>query len=234
MATTADYIERYGISIQAYLNGYSYKITDSNGRTVSEKEDNRIEELYSSHVFSYQYEECLVSFRTHKCTLVPLEMLPGQAEDGTLRSLLAEYAAVSEDERTDSLPVPFINAVLIYAIPDDDPVLKTILSSIRTDCKPVPEMYPMLIELQKLECHNRVIASYRDSLLTLVVSEDERLLLCNSFEAPDFTTAMYFIFSALKQFQINPEVTTIYFRNSLTHEQEMLVYRYFSGLEIIF
>ena len=78
-----------------------------------------------------------------------------------------------------------------------------------------------------------VRADYSASLLSLAIAEDGKLLLCNSFNAQDFTTALYFIFSALKQFQINPEVTTIYFRENLGHDQEMLLYRYFSGVEIL-
>lgn len=80
--------------------------------------------------------------------------------------------------------------------------------------------------------HNRVVASYGDSFLTLVISEGDKLLLCNSYKAEDFTTALYYVFFAIRQFQFNPEVTTIYFRNELDEDSQMMLYRYFSGVEI--
>ena len=55
--------------------------------------------------------------------------------------------------------------------------------------------------------------------------------LANSYKAPDFTTAQYFIFLALKSLQLNPEVTTIRFRHPLSAENEMALYRYFKAVE---
>ena len=233
---TTGYVEKYRISIQVFLNGYSYKITDTDGRTVSEKDFCEIEELYSSRIFSYPYKEYRISYRTHRCTLIPAGLMPdtGNADkDEVLRNLLAEYDRPEENEKVECTRITPADAVLVYAMPGEGSPLRAILSSLPSDCRPFPEMYWMLEELYGLPCHNRVIASYRDSLLSLAIAEDGKLLLCNSFNAQDFTTAMYFIFSALKQFQINPEVTTIYFRENLGHDQEMLLYRYFSGVEIL-
>ena len=65
----------------------------------------------------------------------------------------------------------------------------------------------------------------------LTVAQGKSLLLCNSYQAPDFTTAEYFIFLAMKRLQLNPEVSTIAFRTSLTEEEEMSLYRYFKNVE---
>ena len=70
-----------------------------------------------------------------------------------------------------------------------------------------------------------------DGYLYLVIAQGKSLLLCNSYQAPDFTSAEYFIFLALKKLQLNPEVTTICFRTPLTEEQEMSLYRYFKSVE---
>ena len=51
------------------------------------------------------------------------------------------------------------------------------------------------------------------------------------YQAPDFTTAKYFIFLALKKLQLNPEVSTICFRTPLDEDQEMSLYRYFKSVE---
>lgn len=72
-----------------------------------------------------------------------------------------------------------------------------------------------------------------DGRLYLVIAQGRSLLLCNSFQAPDFTTAEYFIFMAMKKLQLNPEVSTICFRTELQEEQEMSLYRYFKNVEHI-
>jgi hypothetical protein len=56
-------------------------------------------------------------------------------------------------------------------------------------------------------------------------------LLANVFRAPDFTTAEYFLFLSLKKLQLNPEVSSIYFRTPLSEEEELSLYRYFKSVE---
>lgn len=244
---TAQYVERYGISIQVFLNGYSYKITDSDGKTVSYKGEGTVEELYSSRELSFPFTEYSLSFRTNECVLVPNAILKetlrrenaaeGKNEkpweqERILRGILSEYVPIDDNRKTECIEVPAFDASIIYAIPDN-PVLKAVSGALARECRPLPEIYLILEELHALKCHNRVIASYRDSLLSLAIAEEDRLLLCNSFQAADFTTALYFIFSALKQYSLNPEVTTINFMTPLDDEKQMLLYRYFSGVEAI-
>jgi hypothetical protein len=70
-----------------------------------------------------------------------------------------------------------------------------------------------------------------DGVLYLVIAQGKSLLLCNTFQAQDFTTAQYFIFLAMKKLQLNPEVSTICFRTPLSEEDEMSLYRYFKSVE---
>ena len=70
-----------------------------------------------------------------------------------------------------------------------------------------------------------------DGVLYLVIAQGKSLLLCNSYQAPDFTTAEYFIFLAMKKLQLNPEVSTIAFRTPLSEEDRMSLYRYFRNVD---
>ena len=79
--------------------------------------------------------------------------------------------------------------------------------------------------------YNKLLCSWKDGELSLAVGQGRSLLLANSYPAPDFTTAEYFIFLALKSLQLNPEVTTICFRHSLPQEAQMSLYRYFKSVE---
>jgi hypothetical protein len=79
--------------------------------------------------------------------------------------------------------------------------------------------------------YNKILASYMDGILYLAIAQGKSLLLCNTYQAPDFTTAEYFIFLAMKKLQLNPEVSTISFRTPLTEDDEMSLYRYFKSID---
>ena len=65
----------------------------------------------------------------------------------------------------------------------------------------------------------------------MAIAQGRSLLLANSYPAPDFVTAQYYILLAMKSLQLNPEVTTIRFRTPITADQEMALYRYFKAVE---
>ena len=95
----------------------------------------------------------------------------------------------------------------------------------------LPEMYYILKDLLKVEEYNRIVASYAAGYLHLGISQGRNLLLANVFRAVDFTTAEYFLFLAIRNLQLNPEVTSVYFRTPLSGEEEMSLYRYFKSVE---
>ena len=95
----------------------------------------------------------------------------------------------------------------------------------------LPELYHMLMALEQIQDYNKILASYKDGYLYLVIAQGRTLLLCNAFQAQDFTTAEYFIFHAMKKLQLNVEMSTIHFRTSLTEDEEISLYRYFKNVE---
>ena len=91
----------------------------------------------------------------------------------------------------------------------------------------------MLSAMAEISDYNKILASYMDGYLYLAIAQGKTLLLCNAFQAPDFTTAEYFVFMTMKKLQLNPEMSSIYFRTPLVEEQEMSLYRYFRSVEHI-
>ena len=91
----------------------------------------------------------------------------------------------------------------------------------------------MLSSLDTIADYNKIVASYADGYLYLVIAQGKTLLLCNAYQAQDFTTAEYFLFLALKKLQLNPEMSTVYFRTPLEEEDEITLYRYFKNVEQI-
>ena len=136
------------------------------------------------------------------------------------RELLSEVASLGAEDEVKWLPLPAQGAVLVYSPSPDSPDEK-------------PELFRLIESLKDNPQYNKVHASWKGGYLNLVLAQGKNLLLANVFQAPDFTTAQYFLFLAMKEFQLNPEVTTVYVGSPLQEEDEMSLYRYFKAVESI-
>jgi hypothetical protein len=133
--------------------------------------------------------------------------------------------------------VPQFASVLVYSNTIGESLSRVISEMVlKTDgnvSHPLPELYFMLSHLSDIQEYNKILASYKDGYLYLVVAQGRTLLLCNAYQAQDFTTAEYFIFLVMKKLQLNIEMSTIYFRTSLAEDEEISLYRYFKNVEQI-
>lgn len=148
-------------------------------------------------------------------TLVPVNFFnPATAYDA-----LAEVARIKDGARVKYREIPQYGAVLIYDISgeESDP----------------PGIFHILSVLPECREYNKLVCSWKDGALDLAIAQGRSLLLANSYPAADFVTALYFILFAMKSLQLNPEVTTICFRNPLGSDDEMTLYRYFKAVERI-
>jgi hypothetical protein len=217
------------ISIQVGLSGYSFKIQADNA--VSSSGWMSVDRIFTASELQRRYSDVEISVFTPKCSLVPAQFHNPSAA----RAALEDVAYIAESDQVDYVEVPEFAAVLIYSNSIGETLSKMISeTTLRTDgarARPLPELYYMLRQIPSLSEYNKILASYMDGYLYLTVAQGKSLLLCNSFQAPDFTSAEYFIFMALKKLQLNPEVTTICFRTPLTEDQEMSLYRYFKSVE---
>ena len=189
------------------------------------------ERIFTTPEFLCRYDNVEISVFTPKVTLVPEQFHEDSISGASLRNV-AELAAGDD---VLSVPVPEFAAVLVYSNTIGETlsraVSETVLDKEGNKSRPLPEMYYMLKAVSGLPDYNKILASYMDGVLYLVVAQGRSLLLCNSFHAPDFTTAQYFIFLAMKNLQLNPEVSTITFRTPLSEEDEMSLYRYFKNVD---
>ena len=219
------------ISIQVGLSGYSFKIeTDGTVRSSGWLSADRI---FTSTEMQKRYDEVDIALFKPKCALVPQQFHLAE-ESGRI---LAEVARLDESDQVEYVPVPQYASVMVYSASIGES-LSRVLSDmvIRTDgskTRPFPELYHMLMQLSSIQDYNKILASYMDGYLYLTIAQGRTLLLCNVFEAQDFTTAEYFIFLAMKKLQLNPEMSSIYFRTQLAEEDEMSLYRYFKNVEEI-
>ena len=219
------------ISIQVGLSGYSFKIQAEGNSHSSEWLS--AERIFNTSEFMKRYDQVDVSVFTPKFALVP----KGFHAPEVSRHLLSEVANVGETDVVDHVDLPQFGAVLIYSLNVGGTLAKVVSETvIRTDGtkgRMLPEIYYILEAMSGIMDYNKIVASYIDGYLYLAIAQGKTLVLCNSFQAPDFTTAEYFIFLAMKKLQLNPEMSSIYFRTPLSEEQEMSLYRYFRSVEHI-
>ncbi len=230
--TMLQHIQNNGISIQVGLSGYSFRlytqdqIGASSGWLSSEK-------IFTTQEFQRRYENVDISVFTPKVALVPEQFFSPE----NAKAMLAEVADLQDDDMVSYVRVPSQASVLIYSNAIGETLSRVICETVRkTDggkAELLPETYYMLQQLPTLADYNKILASYVDGVLYLVIAQGKTLLLCNNFQAPDFTTAQYFIFLAMKKLQLNPEVSTICFRTPLAEDDEMSLYRYFKSVEVI-
>ena len=216
------------ISIQVSLSGFSFKVRE--GGEVRSSGWLPADRLFTTPEFLRQYDEVDIALLTPKCTLVPESFFRPEA----VKSMLSDVVSLDPGDVTGYVRIPELDAVLLFSNTIGESLSKVLTQTVLTTaCKqtPVlPEMYFLLRSLRDCEDYNKVVASWRDGYLHLVVAQGKNLQLANVYAAPDFTTAEYFLFLALKRLQLNPEVTSVCFRTPLSPEVEMSLYRYFKSV----
>ena len=217
------------ISIQVSLSGYSFTVEDGTRSYASGWLG--AERLFTTPEFQRRYDVVELSLLTPKCALVP----EGFYAPETAREALAEVVSLREGDPVQAVPVPSLAAVLLYSNAIDESLSRvlsqTVLTTAGEQAPVLPEMYWLLDSLPRCRDYNKILASWRDGYLYLVIGAGKSLQLANVFPAVDFTTAEYFIFLSLKRLQLNPEVSTISWRTPITAEEEMSLYRYFKAVE---
>ena len=217
------------ISIQVGLSGYSFKIQAEGDSSYSGWKG--ADTVFVTPELQKRYADVDVSVFTPYCTLIPANFHKPELS----REALADVVNLPEGATVEYVPVPDFAAVMVYSNSIGGTLHKVLSESVLkvdgSKSKPLPEMYYMLGSLSQISDYNRILASYMDETLYLVISQGKTLLLCNTYHAPDFTTAEYFLFMAMKKLQLNIEMSSVYFRTPLTEEQELSLYRYFMNVE---
>jgi len=153
-----------------------------------------------------------MSRNTPKVALVPSAFF----DPASAREALSRTVKLDKDDKVEYISLPEYSAELVYSLSSD-----------------LPELYYLLKKLPEIKEYNKIAASYGDRVLSLAIAQGENLLLANTFQAADFTTAEYFLFMAVRKLQLNPEVSTIHFISPLSGEEEMSLYRYFKTVETV-
>lgn len=218
------------ISIQVALDGYSFKVQEGDG-IASMSGWNNLDAVVEELSGMTGGVSSAFSVLTPKVSLVPSSFL--NPDDS--REMLQRTVDLDSTDSVEAIEVPEFSAVLLYSLSAyEDSLSRTQKTlDLRPDGPALPEMYFILQDLLHTDGYNKIVASYADFHLHLAIAQGKNLLLCNVYDAADFTTAEYFIFLAMRKLQLNPEVSAICFRTPLSEAETMSLYRYFKGVERI-
>ncbi len=218
--------------VQVGLSGFSFQTESDKARHSSGWMD--AGSVFTARELQCRYDEVEISLFTPKVTLVPSQFVRGGGE----RELLASVADISEADGILSVAVPEFAATMLWSPTIGETLSETLRNTVLMvdgrRAEVLPELYYMLRSLSDISQYNKIVASLADSRLYLVIAEGRSLRLCNVFDAPDFTTAEYWIFSAMKSLQLNPDVSDILFRTPLTEDEEISLCSYFRSVETVF
>lgn len=220
------------IFVQVGLGGFSFQTESDKTRHSSGWMD--AGSVFTAPELQRRYDEVEISLFTPKVTLAPAQFI----REGCERELLASVADISGNDSISSVEIPEFAATMIWSPTMGERLSETLRNTVlRVDgsrAAVLPELYWMLRSLSGIRQYNKIVASFADSRLYLVIAEGMSLRLCNLFDAADFTTAEYWIFSAMKSLQLNPDVSDIFFRTPLTDEEEISLCSYFRSVETVF
>lgn len=214
------------ISVQVGLNGFSYS-TDSCARSPWLG----AEFVYGTPALEQPFGRARLSTMNRKFTLVPTPCF----DERQARRFLSDAVSLDAEDEISWAPNEAVGAVEIWAREKGRliPVVKGMLEKNGGEVEVRPELHFMLEAALTLDTYDKIVASFAEGTLYLVLFQGKNLLLCNSYEAMDFTTAQYYLFRALKKFQINPETSTLVFHSFLSAEEEMALYQYVKAVRTL-
>lgn len=225
----------YRLSIQSNLNGFSFSILDPAGMKclylrksdfsiatdgLSEYLKKCSKMVESIPILAREYNKVTVITETEKYTLIPVS----QFKERDILKQLSEFYVIEDDEEVSFKIVEELDLVIIFAA---NSTLLNIIRRVQSGFESIPSIYLVLKTMLRRKDHNKLYLNYIKGRVDITVFIGSQLMLCNSFPAEEFTSALYFAFLALKQSFINPENTTVFIHGDIFIPEIQLLSKYF-------
>lgn len=163
-------------------------------------------------------------FSTSYFTLVPESLFSPQIKSSYLQNLFNLETGMAAK----SVKLEGTAAFMVYAYPE-------IFDSWQQSDK---NIYPLSLyfynRLMEMKSHNKVIMSIdrRHKITHIAAAVGNDLKLINTYNTGDFNSALYYLFLALKELQLNPALTHIRLYNTIDSQKMELLNNYFNTIEV--
>ncbi len=206
------------MSIQVDLNGLSFVIEDMQTHTCLHSKyypytlpgtdyndwTKDVEALFKKDEWlQKRAEQCTVCVITPKHTLVP----SGLFRSTQAAALLKELFVLDDLDEVNYTELPQIGATCIYAIPAP---ISAMIFKYQRKAVFLAHVIPLFHFLASQKDFSRALLYYTPSFIHLILMQGDKLLLCNAYSIDRFTSALYYVFFALKQWQLNPHSLSLY------------------------
>jgi hypothetical protein len=229
----------YRLSIQADLNGFSFSVLNKTDNQLlflygpdfnPSKEDeytlirNTASLFESMPLLRQEFDSTTLLYNTHKFTCIPRQI----HKKGDELSALKRLFQIEDLEEINTVTLEEQEMVLIYA------ANSTMLNKIKEyqpNISLYPSIYLYLRYLPLFKEHNKIFFQYIKDKVIITIAEGNKILLCNSYPAQHFNSALYFLLLALKEVQFNPEHTTVYISGNIRDLEILDISKYFSSVK---
>lgn len=187
-----------------------------------------VDAIFSRDPFLCQrFATCDVLFDTPKYTLVPETLYQPEMAARTLQTLFS----LNEMDEVACTPFSFAQAQCVYALPG---VVDVTILKYQREARFSANVVPLSRFLQQQPEYSRALFYYGTSgHAHVMLMQGDQLLLCNAYEADSFTSALYYLFFALKQWQINPHGLSLYISGPIPPQGLKQVCAYFPQITVL-
>ncbi len=163
-------------------------------------------------------------YLTEKFTLIPDMFFSRRHSEEVIR----ESHILDEGEIVKDCQIKSFHAHIVYAIPE------RIISEVESGAPVYPLIVYLIDLLNSIQEYNKVIFYYSRgrSIAQVIICKGDRLQLVNSYSAPNFESAAYFLFLALKQTIVNPLQTKLSVCCYLHPDEKQTLETYFQQVHI--
>lgn len=115
------------------------------------------------------------------------------------------------------------------------PLFKAVLVFDKDRCDGVPAMARLLQALCGIEDYIRLACAFdaASGRVHVALACAGKLLLCNSYEAPDCVTALYYMVAVPARFGFKPSIVNVHMAGDVPGELGSYLSRYFKGVKSI-
>lgn len=230
----------YILSIQVSLNGFSFSILCPTNKkilvfkSVSLKISSdkliarRLKEWYQSeNILQKTFQKTRVIIFSNKFTIVPKTLHKNQLNDELAHILFKESSGLQFAENL----IKTIDAKLLFTLPED---FHQIIGETIGECEITHPIKSLINNLPENTSKNSLILLFNDTDLFLVLEEDKKLLLANSFSINHANDAVYFVLTTLAQMEISAKNTKLYSagKSPFFNDTSKSFEKYFSSVEL--
>ena len=236
--------EKYKLSIQLSLDGFSFCIFDENTNkflsieSVSIENSNRVDiscslikQFFLAHSWlNLKFKSTNIIYETQKSTLIPSPLF-----DETEKNTYSDFNFTPEEDHCvyyDKLTG--LDAFNLYTVPVQ---IKNTLNELFPDHKLLSHCGSLIESLwilyKNLPVQKRVFVNVRNSYLDIVITEGKKLLYFNSFTYTTKEDFIYYIIFVLEQLDLNPEEIELIFSGFIDKNTELfdIVYKYVRNVQ---